>query len=205
MEGGTIMQRLLVLSLLASGVMFGSSSACQAAGPVQETQLAGQVTGQLASSTANFHRRYYGCNGYGYGFARPNLYVSARYPAYGYGGSGYRPYSYYGVYNGAYYRPYVYSSSYGYGGYSPYGGVRPYGVGYVPNVSPYGYGYGTTSYGYAATTYGYGASAYRPYYTYPTNYWRYGYYSYPSYSAFAYPSGYPGAYGGRGVVVYGGF
>lgn len=77
----------------------------------------------------------------------------------------------YGYYGGGYYRPNYYGGySSGYRGY--YGGYRGF--------------YG----GYPAYAYGYGM--YRPWYTYPQAYWRYGYYAYPSYYTFAYPYSYGG-------------
>lgn len=182
---------LAVLSGSLGGGLFREATT-EAAGPVTDQQTLTQVVAELQVATVGFHGwrygyRSYGFYGYGYSYARPQLYVGARYPAYGYGWSTYRPYVYAGPAVTSFYAPYGYTRSY----------YRPY------YASPYvGAPYAVSPYAYPAATY---VSPYyaRPYYTYPQGHYRYGYYAYPSYAAFAYPYGYSRSLMYRGPVIYG--
>jgi hypothetical protein len=105
-------------------------------------------------------------------------------------------YRHYGGY-GAGYRPYgAYYGGYGYQFGSPY--YRSMYLG--PN---YAFGYSSP---YANSPYGrygiYGYNFHRPWYTHPMGYWRYGYYSYPTYRMYGYPYSYNGFYPSS---YYGGF
>jgi hypothetical protein len=79
-------------------------------------------------------------------------------------------------------RGYGYSSGYGYGTYGQYPTRSVYyGPSYnlnyaAPYYSPYG-SFGSSGYN----------SYNRPWYTYSMGYWRYGYYSYPTYRMYGYP------------------
>lgn len=183
------MRSIGATALLAFSALLATANDSSAAGPAVDAQVTSQLAGQLGESAVGFHGLFRNRYGYcGYSYARPQLYVGTRYPAYQYGWTSYRPYSYYGYASQPYYRPYIYSSNYPSGSY--YRGY--YGSAYAP------YSYGAYSYGG-----GYSSYAYRPSYTYPLDYSRYGYYYYPSYSAFAYPYGYPGAASYRSYVYYG--
>ena len=91
-------------------------------------------------------------------------------------------------------RGYGYPGGYG-SGFGAYGAYPYRSVYYGPN---YAFNYGSPYYSpnglNSAYAYGSYNSYYRPWYTYPMGYYRYGYYSYPTYRMYGYPYSYNGFY-----------
>jgi hypothetical protein len=171
-------------------VVLGATTA-SAVEPTTQQRIVTNAVSQLEPATVGFHGWHrawyygsgpysYGCGYggcYGYGHVRPSLYYGCRggYCGGYYGAYSYRPYAYRG-YAPSYYSPYVYSGA----------AVSPYYQPYIYAAPVYSGAY------YSPYSY-YGAN--RPYYAYPSGYYRYGYYAYPSYRAFGYPYSYRGHYG----------
>lgn len=134
-------------------------STARAQGPVQDSATVLSIGQHTASAAAGFHRYGYGRYGFygfrgagwGYAYARPQLYVTSRYPAYGYAWTASRPY--YSPYVGnpyigsAYYSPYAYGSIYAptyvyRQAYSYPMGYYRYGYYANPSIAAFAYPYG---------------------------------------------------------------
>lgn len=155
--------RCFCFGMLATVIGLGAGTAC-AQGPIQDATTALSLGQHTASATAGFHRYGYGRYGFygfrgagwGYAYARPQLYVTSRYPAYNYAWTAARPYYSPYVANPYAVSPYVvpqYYSPYAYG--SVYAPSYVYRQAYTYPMGYYRYGYYTNP-SIAAFAYPYG-------------------------------------------------